>query len=104
MQNNDPKVYFPQVSELSSRSETVCVCQNPSDMSSITIGTTFYVPKSKLDFDREADTTLAYSMQNVYITIYVTVGVYALLLVFLWREDMKDPYKVNVGGGGIDWL
>lgn len=84
-----------QVSLSSTRSETICTCQNTGDTSTMTVGTTFYVPPNKIDFKTLDNAVEPMGRSPVIGMMIATVCVYVILIIWAWREDVKDQYKVS---------
>ena len=88
-------VKFCQVSRESTRSETVCKCDNvPGEI--LTVGTTFYVPPNKIDFIAVFVDTDPLGNAPVLGTVIAIFAAFALFFFWAWREDWKDKYKVNI--------
>lgn len=85
-----------QVSLSSTLEETVCNCDNPGDTSTMTVGTTFYVPYNKIDFAAVDETFQAIGRGPVIGVMIASVVLYFLLVAWAWREDIKDQYKVSI--------
>jgi hypothetical protein len=62
----------------------------------MTVGTTFYVPYNIIDFAAVRATLDTTGRGPVIGVIIASVVLYCLLVVWAWREDIKDQYKVNV--------
>ncbi|XP_053383373.1 uncharacterized protein LOC123564671 [Mercenaria mercenaria] len=80
-----------EVSLSSSRSQTICMCQNSNE--TITVGTTFYVPNNKIDFKTIDSQSDGLGRSPVIGMMVATVCIYILLVIWAWREDVKDQYK-----------
>ncbi|XP_053393015.1 uncharacterized protein LOC123564401 isoform X2 [Mercenaria mercenaria] len=80
-----------EVSLSSTRSVTYCTCQNTND--TMTVGTTFYVPYNKVDFKTLDSLSDAIGRSPVIGMMIATVCVYIVLVIWAWREDLKDQYK-----------
>jgi uncharacterized protein involved in tolerance to divalent cations len=62
----------------------------------MTVGTTFYVPYTKIDFKPVVNTVEILGRTPV-IGLMVACGIlYILFVAWAWREDIKDQYKVSL--------
>lgn len=61
----------------------------------ITVGTTFYIPFNTIDF-KSFDPILfeALGRSPVIGMLIASACAYVLLVIWAWREDVKDQYKV----------
>ena len=60
------------------------------------VGTTFYVPYNKMDFQTVESTQEQLGKGPVVGMIVFVCIAYTVLVFWAWREDQKDQYKVHV--------
>ena len=58
------------------------------------VGTTFYVPYNKMDFQTVESTQEQLGKGPVVGMIVFVCIAYTILVFWAWREDQKDQYKV----------
>lgn len=71
------------------------MCRNQGSQLPTTVGTTFYVPYNKIDFKTIKPVDLMLGRGPVIALVVITFSAYFILLIWAWREDSKDKYKVE---------